>query len=56
MLPTPDMNQSLNQWIDALETKQLLSLLQLWDGYDNYEELTGILICLQDKSNHEQRK
>ena len=51
MLPTPNINQSLNEWIDTQESKEILSLLQLWIEKDNYEELTGILLCLKDNAN-----
>ena len=49
MLPVPDCNQSLNNLIDSLESKQILSLLGLWDKKSDLEELTGILYCLKDK-------
>jgi hypothetical protein len=49
MYPIPNKSISLNNWIDSLESTQILSLLQLWNENSDYEELTGILICLKDK-------
>ena len=47
MLPVPNNNISLNDWVDSLESQQILSLLDLWKGKTNFEDIPELIDYLK---------
>ena len=53
MLPVPNKDIELNNWIDSLHSDQILSLLTLWKGqtyFNDSPELIEYLKCTFKKS------
>ena len=47
MIPVPSTDLSLNDWIDSLESTQILSLLDLWKGKTNFEDISELMEYLK---------
>ena len=47
MQPIPNKDISLEYWIDKLESTQILSLLDLWNGKTKFEDLPELIDYLK---------
>ena len=47
-LPLPELDVSLTNWIDSLESKQILSLLDLWNGKTTFEDIPELIDYLKN--------
>ena len=47
MLPVPSNDKSLNDWVDKLESNQVLSLLNLWNGKTNFDDTEELIEYLK---------
>jgi len=49
MLPNPTKDISFNNWIESLETREIIALLQMWNNNNNFNDDPELIKYLKDK-------